>query len=204
VLLFTGQTCRSPALREAVLAHVRAARGGTLPKIVAPTRDGAPLDTEVLEFDPKSCVPAGAALKGVGLNNISLVGGATLGVEIADSNFDNRLDRTFGLPAAMMIRARGREGRPVMEWSIDGQPQVPLPLPEGHFPGEIYLMVVDKSRHVWIAKTGPEGSPPGEDVPQALAAYVASLPSDRRASYKMKGPVVTWAAKLHELSRGEA
>jgi molecular chaperone DnaK (HSP70) len=204
VLLFTGQTCRSPALREAVLGHVRTARGGTLPKVVAPARDGAPLDTEVLVFDPKTCVAAGAALKGVGLNNISRVDGVTLGVEVADSNFDNRLEATFGLPACMMIRARGRDGRAVMEWRVDGVSQPALELPEGHFPGEIYLLVVDKSRHVWIAKTGPEGMASGQDVPSALSAFVAAVPSERRTTYKMKGPVVTWAAKLHELSRGGA
>ncbi len=211
ILLFTGQTSRAPAIREAILDHVRRARGGTLPQLVLPPPPGAPGSTpgangdaradtrsDIIYFDPKMCVPAGAALRGYG---------GPVGDQI----------QLLLMPgAAMEIRADGpgiRKGDPLPAFTTSesipdtddaacvvvyvGATQVVANVPPADDDEALYTLVLDEQNTLWVLRAGASAAPPAPDVPAGLAKAIKDLPAEFHRQYAMSGPVVTWFACVH-------
>ncbi len=63
-LMFTGQTSRAFSIREPIIKHVSEQRQGKPLTLVLPNLPDKADPQTHLEFDPKNCVPGGAALRG--------------------------------------------------------------------------------------------------------------------------------------------
>lgn len=157
-LLFTGQTCRMPLLRDLVLGHVRARRGDREdpPVVVAPGSVAGVEDG----FDPKLCVALGAAVWGAsaeaGIGRVRQRAAEQLGFDV-QLRMPMGVRAIPGLQAGAPLPARGsllltrprdsftlcRDGKDFMRF------QLPTPVDvldvEVHGPGDVRVAVAGRS-----------------------------------------------------------
>ena len=196
LLMFTGQTCRAPALQEVVLHHVQQARGGSLPILVLPSSSApAGVAADVIPFDPKMCVPAGAALRGY---------------KAAGKRVD-RLQLRLRAQATTSVHAGSdvvRRGDPLPAFCeavvhVDGERFVVVDIGDHQsvitVPGEVHTdrltIVVDEAEAHWLVWTAASGTAAG-DVPLAVSEALARLPEEFRAAASVVGPIVTWIHRV--------
>lgn len=202
ILMFVGQTCRSPALRQTVLDYVRGAREGSLPTVVMPPPDpgsALPLGHGVVYFDPKVCVPAGAALMGTEWNNLQLSQPERLTCTLAGEGWAMRAgDPLPGFACTSTVRD---ESNIPFVWIRRGRaPESRREVPTDHDPEEVYTVVIDRRERAWVALTSADESLSVSDAPPELSSAILQIPTDRRTTYGLNGPFVRWFALVSEPS----
>jgi molecular chaperone DnaK (HSP70) len=218
VLMFTGQTCRAPALQDAVLDFVRQARGGSLPMVVIPpskteaeaasvkarfkpAKGASQADVEVIEFDPKICVASGAALRGyVSSDSHSHQIQLRVRTQAKISVFAGGDRKTIvkkgdPLPAFTPAVVHDHADGFVQLYVGDAKPKAHM-LPSEAGKPKMLTLIVDDAETYWLVRTDVKDAVPTADVPAHLQAALRELPLDLHGAYQITGPVVTWCQRI--------
>ena len=196
LIMFTGQTCRAPALQAVVLEHVQKARGGTLPTLVVPsTALPVGVSADVISFDPKMCVPAGAALRGykaagrrIDRLQLRLRPQANKAVTAGR----DLVLRGDPLPAFCAAAVHVDSERFVVVEVGDHQSVVTVP---ASIAADVLTVVIDEAETCWLVQTAAEGEA-AVDVPAAVSDAVALLPAEFRVIVGVTGSIVTWCQRI--------
>lgn len=217
-LLFTGQTTRSFDVRSAVLDHVWNERRAPLKFLIVPPSDAGSSDRQgaghgasssvateiaetVLEFDPKVCVPGGAAIYGamsMKADRLQVLLSERSGVALRGSN-KKWVRKGTPLPVIIEVDLHEPEASATCfaTYDVDSEPMtVPLPgLPDSVM---VLSLVLGSGGQAFLvgspeADEEPEGSQVSgyNTAPPALSAAVASLKPDLVKELQL-GPNRLW------------
>jgi hypothetical protein len=198
ILMFTGQTCHAPAIRDVILEHVSKKRKNSMPILVVPPSMGSYEPPEqkyqvekLIKFDPKICVPGGAAIQGYSgraNNKIHLVLAPHSTISV-DAEEDGQIRKGDPLPAFIAILPVDNGKGGLVSFYIEKNKYV-IEVPS--VPDDAFIsLLVDKESVVHLLVSGEEEDTMG-DIPEAIANAIGDLPKDFYQTAGLRSSVITW------------